>query len=92
MKLPWKICRRDLGPNGVHFHVRDAEDHLVGDSLPYEEASLVAAAPELLEALKVMAGFHWTKINDDPNHGYSAHAQDEVEKAFKIIAKAEGEE
>lgn len=51
-------------------------------------ASLIAAAPELLEALRKMAGFH--QCNDNPDHGYSLHAQQEVEKAWDVIAKAEG--
>lgn len=49
---PWKVCSLDLGPGGRHFHVRDSQDCLVGDSLSIQDANLISAAPELLEAAK----------------------------------------
>jgi len=55
-----------------------------------ENGRLIAAAPELLAALKTMTGFHSENVNNNPEHGYSHYAQQEIEKAWAAVIKAEG--
>ncbi len=55
-----------------------------------ENAQLFSCAPELLKALKLMTGFHQSTIDSNPDHGYSKYAQQRVEAALLLVAKAEG--
>jgi hypothetical protein len=98
---PWNRERYDTGGNpGRYFpitairngkHCRIAESG--GDSdLPSEEikanGTLIAAAPELLQALKNLAD----AVEDHDNHvdqGLAAH-HDSMQAARAAIAKAEG--
>jgi hypothetical protein len=53
-------------------------------------AALIAAAPELLNALKRMAGFHQSEIDGNPDHRYTLDAQREIEAVLVLCSKLEG--
>ncbi|WP_445656856.1 hypothetical protein [Achromobacter sp. NCFB-sbj8-Ac1-l] len=77
----------DYTINGGHDHVEYYGGHLIAESIwRAEDARLIAAAPELLEALiDVLALYKWKR----PHLG---DALEPVIKAKAAIAKAKGEQ
>ena len=86
---PWKIDRSY--PNGLPFGIRscvDGERVLVsrafsGPSTPCAEANarLIAAAPELLEALKNAEALWAFRSTDDPQQVWLAQTRTAIAKA-----------
>ena len=78
------------------YRRNEEQDHICSIDISGAEeemranAVLFAAAPMMLAALKKMTGFHQGVIDSNPEHGYSMHAQSEIEKAWDVINRAEG--
>lgn len=86
-KGPWKLDRRSenlVGEDGKRVGIYGSGLTMCGLPDPESVANtrLIAAAPELLEALKGMVEEWDELILNQSNYGY--------EKAIKAIAKAEG--
>ena len=84
---PWAIFRATQGPNILVVSVEDAKGrriaHLWRDGAEREaNACLIAAAPELLEALEWALSYAETLATDE----------DGLDKACAAIAKARGEQ
>ncbi len=62
---PWKYVGQDRGPNGVTYFVIGAESgDWVTEACTKSDAQLIAAAPELLKALRAVVGE--LEFQDDP--------------------------
>ena len=86
MNLPWKAKRSRIGSDLWHV---TSPDCWVTISVPEEEARLIAAAPEMLAALKRTI----LHVEDDLADDYGFLSQKDeayVSKLRAIIAKAEG--
>lgn len=92
--LEWEVDRGGTdwnvwGPKGSN-HVTD--DNLRGDYGSEADARLIAAAPDLLEALRGAIGaLEFSRdYHMDLNNEEQAFAQDKLDAAHAAIAKAEG--
>lgn len=88
---PWRIEPLDLFEGGTGIQIVAANDEVVADNQTYypqeldpEIAPLIAAAPELLEALQ------WFVENDDTNIGMAGNEfwEDGLNAGIAAIAKA----
>jgi len=83
---------------GWYLHFDTEADHEVlymsKSHVSEEQAKLIAAAPELLEALKALASTARTFSDCVPNKDkmWTSIDEDALTAAFKAIAKATGEE
>lgn len=90
---PWEVCPSNneiinTDHGRLPFAIR-AGYTLIGALYENEaDALLIAAAPELLEALKAML-LHTAELN--PMQGYDKHDCQAVKQAAAAIAKATGE-
>lgn len=75
---PWKVCGRDK------LTIEGADGSDVGQVLSQADSSLIAAAPELLEALQSMV-----EIMDGLTEAYPALKNEvALKKAKKVLIKA----
>ena len=83
---PWKLAVYDRGMGRKSYGVLNADDSLLIESMLFEDAALIAAAPELLEACKWYE-MACSDISQGQSKGY-------FEKAMRLgrlaIHKAEG--
>lgn len=101
---PWKVLRPtgDIGGQDHNWHVTDAEDtfvaHVFGfnhaiDDQSEANARLIAAAPQMLEALEACADYWHIKHNPGDEHGELLSLS--AERAQRLIrvalAAAKGE-
>lgn len=82
MKDEWKVVQGcdENEPYSVRLFRGEREMYKVAQNLPIEDARLISAAPDLLEALETML------VASDPSDEYAAEL-----KARAAIAKAKGE-
>lgn len=78
---PWQFLEV-AGSNPVHYHIASASVNVGTFDGREADARLIAAAPELLAALKVMV----TKVSFRDEYRF----QNELKAARVVIAKAEG--
>lgn len=95
---PWHITRDDLDSGEIAWHVfaekgnvcrmyrRDADDIRAGAGSAKADALLIAAAPDLLEMLELMAAQHFCGCR----HPACKRCAEDDECAV-VIAKAKGE-
>ena len=89
---PWQVQRRDMS-------IRDSKNRPVAGAIAHDgtdvsrqaedNANLIAAAPELLEALKVARKWMTEPREREPNYIFREH-DEAVEFVDAAIAKAEG--
>jgi hypothetical protein len=79
--------------SGEYWEVRDEDGGIAADMIPDEAiARLVAAAPELLDALKSAAALLSDPEEDDISADYSGRASAVLSQVQTAISKAEGGE
>ena len=86
---PWTHeWSNDVGPHDDYyfefFEIRDAESNVIGQAEWVEDARIMSAAPELLEALEFIVKRH------EPALANMLFGEGWVESARKVIAKARG--
>ena len=87
----WSVLEREQNPyRGEICHITDAE-HIAGITKAERDANarLIAAAPELLEALRGMCGVWRTVCN---SKGWEPEHMTQFVAAVEVLAKATGEQ
>ena len=94
MKQAWYIAEND----GLSCTIRDAEDHdedgdgMVCEQATPDDARLIAAAPAMLEALKLAIGLGFGgEYHDECDINWDGDCQCGLAIVEAVIAKAKGE-
>lgn len=88
---PWNMIEGMPMHDGRSFHVTGPEHHIrVANDLMRHDAALIAAAPELLEALKEVVPALKLQNENQPLNGKYDYVRDLLNGVNQAIAKAEG--